>query len=44
MADPRGADRRSDRHLPIRRLHAAESHEGARQARLQPILHLFHLA
>ena len=36
--------RRSRRHLPVRSLHPAEGDEGARQARLQPVLHLFHLA
>ncbi len=44
VADPRGAGAASGRDLPGRGLHPPEGHEGARQARLHPVLHLFHLA
>ena len=44
MADPRGSAPPSRRDLPRRSLYAAEADEGARQARLHPVLHLFHLA
>ena len=44
MADPRGAGARSRRDLPVGGVHAAEGDEGAGQARLHPVLHLFHLA
>ena len=44
MADPRGAGRAPRRVVPGGSLHPAEDHEGAGQARLHPVLHLFHLA
>ena len=44
MAHPRGSAAPPRRDLPGRSLYAAEADEGSRQARLHPVLHLFHLA
>ena len=44
MADPRSSASPPRRDLPRRSLYPAETDEGPRQARLHPILHLFHLA
>src|ERR1700712_3686791 len=44
MADPRDPASSSRRDLPCRSVHPAETDEGARQARLHAVLHLFYLA
>ena len=44
VAYSRSPDRRSRGHLPVRGFYPTQSDEGAGQARLQPVLHLLHLA
>ena len=44
MADRRGARRSPRRGVPRRGVHASGGDEHARQARLQPVVHLLHLA
>ena len=44
VAHPRGSASPPRRDLPGRSVYATEADEGARQARLHPVLHLLHLA
>ena len=44
VADPRGAGRPPRPRLPVRGLHAAGDDGDAREGRLQPVLHLLHVA
>ena len=44
VADPRGAGRPPRRRLPVRGVHAPGDDGDAREGRLQPVLHLLHLA
>ena len=44
VGHPRSPVGRSRRHVPVGSVHPPEGDEGARQARLHPVVHLFHLA